>query len=79
MLPQNGLVNTIFGKGYEKYLAGVRNNLGNCFYYMIDRNHFSMEIVDFINGSVINKPIFDKPDDEKNIEWFTSQGRKWCC
>jgi hypothetical protein len=73
--PKNGLVNTIFGKDYEKYLAGVRNNLGSCFYYMIDRNHFSMEVVDFTNGSVINKPVFDKPDDEKNIEWFTSQGR----
>lgn len=75
VIPPNGLVNTIFGKAYEKYLSGVRNNLGNCFYYMIDRNHFCMEIVDFTNGSVINKPVFDKPDDEKNIEWFASQGR----
>ena len=73
--PKNGLVNTIFGKEYEKYLAGVTNNLGVCFYYMIDRNHFYMEIVDFANGSIINKSLFDKPDDEKNIEWFTCQDR----
>ncbi|WP_207515999.1 hypothetical protein [Longitalea luteola] len=75
VLPANGLVNTIFGKRYEKYLAGVRNNLGSCFYYMIDRNHFSIEIVNFTNNSIVNKPIFDKADEERNIEWFTSEGR----
>lgn len=30
----------------------------------------------FANSSVINKPIFDKADEEHNLEWFTSEGFK---
>src|SRR5689334_5924005 len=30
--PSEGFLNTIFQKGYSKYLTGVRNNKGSCFF-----------------------------------------------
>jgi hypothetical protein len=73
--PANGLVNTIFQKDYSKYLAGVKNNIGSCFFYEMDRNHINMESVDFKNNKVVNSQVLEMPDEERTIKEFTSQGK----
>lgn len=73
--PSNGLVNTIFNTGYSKYLAGVRNNKGSCFFYAIDRKHINMETVDFKNNTVVNSQVLEIPNEEYTIQGFISQGR----
>jgi len=73
--PSNGLLNTIFEKGYSKYLRGVKNNKGSSFFYAIDRTHINMETVDFKNSTVANKQVIEIPNEEHTVEGFTCQGR----
>jgi hypothetical protein len=73
--PSDGLLNTIFHKGYSKYLTGVKNNKGSCFFYAMDRTHINMEIVDFKNNTVFNSQVIEMPNEEHSIEGFTCQGR----
>lgn len=73
--PANGLLSTIFQKGYSEYLAGVNNNKGSCFFYEIDRNHINMETVDFKNNTVVNSQVLEMPDEERTIQEFTCQGK----
>jgi hypothetical protein len=73
--PSDGLLNTIFHKGYSKYLTGVKNNKGSCFFYAMNRTHINMETVDFKNSTVANSQVIEIPNEEHTIQGFTIEGR----
>jgi hypothetical protein len=81
LLPAGGLSGTVFKAGFFKYLAGLSNNLGSCFFYSVkdkDLNggeyHIRMEVADFKNKTVSSKMLFSIPADEKTIDWYANEG-----
>ena len=79
--PAGGLNSTIFKDQWYRFIGGITNNLGNCFFYAVKDNnliegryHIRMEIVDFKDNSVSNKMIFVAPADEHIIDYYTING-----
>lgn len=79
---KGGINGSIFKFAFFKYLAGVTNNLGTCFFYSVkdkDWNdgqyHIRMELVDFKNKTVSNKMVFEIPKGESTVDWYTIDGK----
>lgn len=80
--PKGGVNESIFNFDFFKYLGGVTNNLGTCFFYSVkdkDWNdgqyHYRMEVVDFINKTVSHKMVFATSPGELTVDYYTIDGK----
>ena len=80
----DGLTAALSKAKWFQYLAGVTNNLGTCFFYLLEdkawsdgKFHLRMEVADFNNKTVTSRMLYIMAPGEKYIGGYTIE-RTFC-